>query len=138
MSESEVIKALRGKRSEIAGALRDLDVRAKRLKQVIAGIDETIRVFVPGSSRHKIPTARPYKRGVVFERNELPRAIIDMLREAHEPLRTSDITARIALAKGVEGKAFAARVWSCLTGLSKRGIIAPQGDETPKAWTVKR
>ncbi len=137
MSELEVTKALRAKRAEITGVLRDLEFRAKRLKQVLAGNVGTIRVFVPGSSPQKIPTAGPYKRGVVFKRNEVPCAFIEVLLEAPAPMTTGEIIAAIALAKDVEGKPVSKRVRSCVSGLSNRGIIAPQGDETPMRWALR-
>jgi hypothetical protein len=64
MTNSHVIFALRRKRAEISGHIRDLEKRIGRQRANLANLDATITLFSPGINPDAIPPKRatPYGR----------------------------------------------------------------------------
>ncbi len=61
MAEPHVVTALRAKRAEISGHVRDLERKLARHRANLANIDATIRLFAPDLNPDSIPPKRTYR-----------------------------------------------------------------------------
>ena len=55
MSDTHLVSALRRKRAEIGGYIRDLEQKIKRQRTALAHVDATILLFSPGMNPDAIP-----------------------------------------------------------------------------------
>ena len=138
MSKSPTINALRRKRAEIAGQIRELDARIHDLRRDQGHIDATLKMFDPDAQPRLIKPVRPYRpTNRIFERKEVTIRIMNLLREAEGvPMTTEAIAARIVGDKGLEAAAepMVRRVAIiALTALRKSG--AANRDKAP-GWTL--
>ena len=83
MAETHVISALRAKRAEVSGYIRDLDKKVKIWRARLAHIDATIKIFSPETDPEAIPPRRTYRRSNYFWKGELARLCLDELRKAN-------------------------------------------------------
>jgi hypothetical protein len=60
MTNSHVVSALRLKRAEISGHIRDLEKRIARQRANLANLDATIKLFSSGINPDAIPPKRVY------------------------------------------------------------------------------
>jgi hypothetical protein len=137
MSKSPTINALRRKRAEIAGQIRELDARIHDLRRDQGHIDATLKMFDPDAQPRLIKPVRPYRpSNRIFERKEVRIRVTNMLREAEGvPMTTEVMAARIVADKGLEAIAepMVRRVAIiALKALQKRGVVASDG----KQWAV--
>jgi hypothetical protein len=80
MAQSHVLSALIDKRSELMGLI---DVKRKELEQLTQGlvsIDGTIKLFDPDFNLLSVKSKRHYAVDDVFERGELSRLALGLLR----------------------------------------------------------
>jgi hypothetical protein len=94
------LSALRRLHADLAGQLLENRDRATKLRQDMKHVEAVIKMVAPGYSLRAIATRRrkpnPYfKRGTIF------RSVLELLREAQEPLTASEITKRLLASKGV-------------------------------------
>jgi hypothetical protein len=141
MSASPAINALRRKRAELSGEIRELDKRAHALRRDMAHIDATLKLFAPGMEPQLIKPVRPYRpRNRLFEPKELSIRVMTALREADANAATLDaIAERIMAEKGLDepaGRMIRGVVAIALKALRKRGVVT-LGNETPPQWSVK-
>jgi hypothetical protein len=61
MGEQDVIGALRNKRAELAGTLRQLEQQLVRQRENLAHLDATMRLFDPNIQPNDIRPKRPYR-----------------------------------------------------------------------------
>lgn len=103
MSTSSAINALRRKRAELSGEIRELDKRAHALRRDMAHIDATLKLFAPGTEPRLTKPVRPYRpRNRLFEPKELSIRVMTALREAEGNVTTVDALAeRIMRDKGL-------------------------------------
>ena len=95
MSEFAV-SALARKRAELAGEIQAAEVRLRELRANLAHVDATIRLFDPAYPIAQIAPKKPQpERPVLFERGELGRTILDILRTATEPMTRAQIGSEI-------------------------------------------
>lgn len=100
MAESHVISALVAKRAELAGLLEHHQKEIKRIRENITTIDSSIKIFEPDYNIQSIKVKR-YRRGNnYFQPREANRLILEVLREAGEPIDTGEVTKRVAEKKG--------------------------------------
>jgi hypothetical protein len=100
-THTHVISALRLKRAEISGHIRDLEKKIARHRLALANIDATIRLFSPSTNPDAIPPKRPYRRTQCFAHNELSRLTQDALWAASGPLTSAEIAATVMQARGL-------------------------------------
>ena len=95
MAELHVIGALRNKRAELAGMLRQLEQQLVQQRANLAHLDATMRLFDPDIRPKDIRPKQPRVRNVWFRPGECLRLIYDALREATQPVTTRELTERI-------------------------------------------
>jgi hypothetical protein len=101
MAGPHVIGALRNKRAELAGTLRQLEQQLARERTNLAHLDATMRLFDPGIRPKDIRPRQRRTHNAWFRRGECPRLIYDELREANQPVTTRELAERIMRGKGI-------------------------------------
>jgi hypothetical protein len=101
MAELHVIGALRNKRAELAGMLRQLEQQLVRHRADLAHVDATMRLFDPDIRPKDIRPKQPRARNAWFRQGECLRLIYDELREATQPVTTRELAARIMRLKAI-------------------------------------
>jgi hypothetical protein len=101
MTEPHVIGALRNKRAELAGMLRQLEQQLVRQRANLAHLDATMRLFDPDIRPNDIRPKQPRARNTWFRQGECLRLIYDELREATQPVTTRELAERIMQVKGI-------------------------------------
>lgn len=97
MENEAIIGGLKRKRAELFAELRATEKEAVRIKQRIAALDETARLFEPGLD---LPTVKRAP-GHLGRRTGITRAIMTTLRDAPEPMTNRQIAEAIAPAMNV-------------------------------------
>jgi hypothetical protein len=99
--EPHVIGALRNKRAELAGVLRQLEQQLGQQRADLAHLDATMRLFNPDIRPNDIGAKQPRARNAWFRPGECLRLIYDELREAPQPLTTRELAERIMRLKAI-------------------------------------
>jgi len=101
MGEPHVIGALRNKRAELAGVLRQLEQQLGQQRADLAHLDATMRLFNPDIRPNDIGAKQPRARNAWFRPGECLRLIYDELREAPQLLTTRELAERIMRLKAI-------------------------------------
>ena len=101
MAQSHVISALRNKRAELAGIVRQLEQQLAQQRTNLAHLDATMRLFDPDIRPQEIRAKRQRARSAWFRPGECLRLIYDELRDAAQPLTTRELAERIMRAKAI-------------------------------------
>ena len=101
MTELHVIGALRNKRAELAGTLRQLEQQLVQQRANLAHLDATMRLFDPGIRPKDIRPRQQRVRNAWFRPGECLRLIYDELREATQPVTTRELAERIMRVKAM-------------------------------------
>ncbi len=101
MAEPHVIGALRNKRAELAGTLRQLEQQLVQQRANLAHLDATMRLFDPDIRPKDIRPRQQRVRNVWFRPGECLRLIYDQLREATQPITTRELAEQIMRVKGM-------------------------------------
>ena len=101
MAEPHVIGALRNKRAELAGMLRQLEQQLGQQRANLAHVDATMRLFDPNIRPNDIRPKQPRERNTWFRPGECLRLIYDELREATQPVTTRELAERIMRVKAI-------------------------------------
>jgi hypothetical protein len=101
MAEPHVIGALRNKRAELAGMLRQLEQQLAQQRANLAHVDATMRLFDPDIRPKDIRPKQPRERNAWFRPGECLRLIYDELREATQPLTTRELAEQIMQVKAI-------------------------------------
>ena len=101
MAETHVIGALRNKRAEMAGMLRQLEQQLAQQRANLAHVDATMRLFDPDIRPKDIRPKQPRERNAWFRQGECLRLIYDELREATQPLTTRELAEQIMRVKAI-------------------------------------
>ena len=101
MAETHVIGALRNKRAELAGMLRQLEQQLEQQRANLAHVDATMRLFDPDIRPKDIRPKQPRERNAWFRQGECLRLIYDELREATQPVTTRELAERIMRVKAI-------------------------------------
>jgi hypothetical protein len=135
MADPHVISALRAKRAELSGELIAAERRILQLRDDISSLDRTIRVFDPAAEPHTIRPVLRRKKPTLIPRGQCSRAILDMLRQADDPMTAREIATQLAARYQMEASnALVAKVRNTLA--RQKGLASePRGDA--KAWRVE-
>ena len=101
MGELHVIGALRNKRAELAGTLRQLEQQLVQQRANLTHLDATLRLFDPNIQPKDIRPKRPRVCNVWFRPGECLRLIYDELREATQPVATRELAERLMRVKAM-------------------------------------
>jgi hypothetical protein len=101
MGELHVIGALRNKRAELAGTLRQLEQQLVQQRANLTHLDATLRLFDPTIQPKDFRPKRPRARNAWFRPGECLRLIYDELREATQPVTTRELAERIMRVKAM-------------------------------------
>jgi hypothetical protein len=101
MAEPHVIGALRNKRAELAGTLRQLEQQLARERTNLAHLDATMRLFDPNIRPKDIRPRQRRTHNAWFRHGECLRLIYDELREATQPVTTRELAERIMRVKAI-------------------------------------
>src|SRR3984893_8209414 len=139
MADPHVISALKAKRAELSGELIAAEKRILQLRDDIASLDRTIRVFDPTAEPHAIRPILRRKKPTLIPRGQCSRAVLEMLRHADEPMTAREIAAQLAARYQMDAsnmdamKALIAKVRNILA--RQKGLGSElRGDA--KAWKV--
>lgn len=142
---------LKRKRTELLGEVEQLALKIETIKKQVAAIDQVIAIYDPA---YKASLAARTNRKLARQEVPLPAAlvelnktaaILDVLREAGEPLSSADCTSRIAAKHGVEADdpallRFVTHISAGLSSLVKRKRVRQVGtiDGHKKLWEIAR
>ena len=101
MAETHVIGALRHKRAELAGMLRQLEQQLVQQRANLAHVDATMRLFDPDIRPNDIRPKLPRERNAWFRQGECLRLVYDELREATQPMTTRQLAEQIMRVKAI-------------------------------------
>ena len=101
MGETHVISALRDKRAELSGLIRDLEKKIGQYRVDLVHLDATMRLFDAGCRPEEVPPRRPVRRNDWFRPGECARLVCDVLRTAAAPMPTTEVTRRLMEAKNI-------------------------------------
>ena len=102
MTETHVISALVKRRSIIAGDIENAQETVRKLATDLEHVDATIRLFAPDYCIDGIkPNAfRPPDDWA--KRGEVTRVILEMLRQANEPMTVRDVALALMTIRGLD------------------------------------
>lgn len=131
MAESHVISGLTKARAEILGKMEYYHKELARLDTALIHLDETLKFIAPDidlvtqkPKEHRVRLS-PYKNG------EVPRMIMDVLRETEQSMATTEIAYKIAEMRGLPTDKDYDRVvkpiHSALQRMRMQNIIEPVG-----------
>jgi hypothetical protein len=101
MAELHVVSALRNKRAELAGTVRQLEQQLAQQVTNLAHLDATMRLFDPDIRPQEIHPKQQRARSAWFRQGECLRLIYDQLRDAPRPVATRELAERIMRAKAI-------------------------------------
>ena len=102
MAETHVVSALMAKRSEVAGAIADLERRAAQQRADLVHVDAVLRLYAPELEPDCIPSRAVRRRNGWFKPGELVRLVLDILRVAPAPMPTREIAAAVMTRRGLD------------------------------------
>jgi hypothetical protein len=101
MAELHVVSALRNKRAELAGTVRQLEQQLAQQVENLAHLDATMRLFDPDIRPQEIRPKQQRARSAWFHQGECLRLIYDQLRDAPRPMATRELAERIMRTKAI-------------------------------------
>lgn len=128
MAESHVVSGLLSKREEIAGQITTIQAEIGRLQGALTHLDNTIKLFSPQYDLRTIKGKRTYTKSKNFERGEVQRMTLDVLRELKKPLCSHEIVDELLERKNIEPNSTTVvdlqkNILTILHSLEKRKII---------------
>jgi hypothetical protein len=121
MTEPHVITALVRKRAELAGDIENGQKAVQRMIGELEGLDATIRLFDPD---YRVEAIRPKAFRPPDDwskRGEMTRIVLDILRQAAEPLTSRDIAVQLVAERALEPTDKLLRLMTKRVGVALRG-----------------
>ena len=103
MAESHVVSGLVAKRGELAGRVARCRQELQRLAEQLGHVDATIRLFDPSYNLNGIRARRQGQRTQRFRPGECQRLVLEVLRDAVEPVSGRALAQALMVRKGLEG-----------------------------------
>ena len=142
MAETHVLSALVKKRSEIAGEIEHFEKLLHEYCDSLISLDKTIHIFDPDYHIKSIKNKKVTKKGY-FNNGEATKLILDVLRVANKPVKTTEIIDMLAERKSLifkdnkERYAFSKNVSVALNNICKKGLIEQVAKEKGTAvWKI--
>ena len=142
MANSHVVSGLLDKHAEISGLINKHQSEINKLNQSLAALDSTIKLFSPEIDLRSHRSKVIRERNRFFKNGECIRLILDVLREADEPLTPVAITDHIIALKllsidSTETDHVRNTIYAALTANEKKGLIKQiRADTGAKAWAL--
>ena len=143
MSETHVVSALKAKRAEVSGYIRDLELKAKKARENLAHIDATLKLFAPTMNPETIPPKHRITRSRYLPPGVFGRLVHDEIRKAAgAPVTAQQVaTAIIRLRHLPDDDAYLAtslqrKATDFLRRQYKAGHIGRMGGKTCGAWVM--
>ena len=102
MAESHVLSGLVAKRGELAGEVECHRRELQRLAEALGHVEATIRLFDPSYELGAIPARKRGSRQQWFGPGECQRLVLEVLRDAVEPLSGRALAREVLARKGLE------------------------------------
>ena len=130
--------ALKDRRARVAGEIFDIKRQMAKKKQILAHIDETIKVFDPDYKVGSIRPKKAYQHVRLFGQGELQRLVLGALRESGQPMACHEVAAVISKKLGQEPhQSMVARVRCNLVYLRRhKGRVLRTGEGLEARWTL--
>ena len=143
MAEAHVITALVEKYREISGKLVQSEKETKDLKQQLKTISATIRLYRADFKTAGILPKRIYTPNAYFKRGTFHRIVMDVLREANEPLSARELAIRALQRQGITpdketADQFRRPLNAAFVKYAKVGRLLMLTDTFPKRWKIVR
>jgi hypothetical protein len=131
MADTHLISGLTKTRAEILGQIEFCHKELARLDAALIHLDATLKFIAPDidlatqkPKEHRIRLS-PYKNG------EVPRMIMDVLRESEQPMATNEIAYKIAEMRGLptekDYRVVVKPIHSALQRMRMQNIVEPVG-----------
>jgi len=104
MAESHVVSGLVAKRGELAGEAERYRREWQRLTDELGHLDATIRLFDPDYDLGGIRPRQRRRGQRWFGPGECQRLVLEILRDAAEPLSDQGVTVAVATRKGLQDR----------------------------------
>ena len=143
MADPHIISTLRQKRSEISGEIADMERRLVGLREDLASVDRTLRIFdptvVPATIKPRLKRKHPPR----FRSGEMTRSLLATLRQAGEPMTVREIAVQVGRELGLDmedRKALDPMVSNVRAALSRPrdGIVFGKRPDGVMIWSVER
>jgi hypothetical protein len=143
MTETHVISALVKRRAELAGEIEFTQQRITQMVADLESLDKAIRLF---DGDYKVEAIRPKGFRPPSDwanRGEMSRIILDILRQAAEPLTTQDIARELIVSRGLDvNDKKLLRLMTKRAGVALRGqrdnhlVASTQGPGLYMVWSI--
>jgi hypothetical protein len=133
------LSALRNKRASLAAEIVSHERQLRHCRESLVHVDATLRLLDPSADPDSIPNKRLPKRIKLFRQGELGRLILDVLRQASEPVSTRDVVTAMLRAGGHGESArrtVAPRVRGNLAYLHSRRKVTKHDDAGAVRWSI--
>ena len=95
------LSALIRKRAELAGEIEATSAQLAQMRANLVHLDAVLRMLDPDTVPTEIAPKRQVKRCAWFGEGELPRLVLDTLRQAPEPITTRDVAKGVMEQRGM-------------------------------------
>jgi len=102
MAEDHIVSGLVAKRAEMAGLIDHHRKQVARLAADMHHLEATLRLFAPEMDLRTLRPKEHRQRNAFFKPGEVPRFLLDALRQAGAPLTSHALAERAVAAKGLE------------------------------------
>jgi len=139
MTDEILIAGLKRKYAELAGELRQARKTAHALKESMATIKATMKLFSAEAELAGVKPIAPSQSGKLFVQNQCSRAALDVLRTATEPLTIRQIAERVVEATEIGPVASKDMLSVCDAvkhALVKRRDLVTATAERPARWAL--
>ena len=142
MAESHVVTGLVAKRAELAGRIEAARRELEQLEANVCHLDGSIKLFAPDYELEGIRAKPQRRRNRLFIQGECQRLILEIFREAAQPLSAARLAEALAQRKDLESSpAVLDLVRKSALGAVKRlvgkgVIVAAGGNDTGRLWRL--
>ena len=145
MAETHVISALVKRRAELTGEIEFTQQHIKQLVADLEALDNTIKLF---DADYRVEAIKPKGFRPPSDwanRGEMSRLVLDILRQAAEPLTTQDIARELIVSRGLDSgdqkllRKMTKRVGVALRVQRDNGLaLSEQGEGLFMVWEITR
>ncbi len=139
MSDDILISGLKRKYAQLAGQLRQARKTAHDLKEDMATVKATLKLFSAEAALEGVKPLAPPVNGRWFRHGQCSRAVLDTLRQAHEPLTLRQIAERVVIATDIRATTPADMKSVCdavKTALAQRRGMMTVTNDRPQRWAL--
>ena len=104
MAESQVLSGLVAKRGELGGEMDHHRRELQRLAALLGHVDATIRLFDASYAHDSVAAHKRGRRQQYFGAGECQRLVLEVLRDASEPLSGRALAQAVMARKGLEDR----------------------------------